>query len=103
MAEAIELDLNTTDVSQLDPRVKRSLIEIQSRQDKKDESTVPEAYTVSSYYKDDTLGADVLKKKYLAHGKTIPGNYGNARLTLLPPWKGRKHFRINGKLNFLKH
>ena len=49
MAEAIELDLNTTDVSQLDPRVKQSLLEIQSRQANKDESTIPEAYTASSY------------------------------------------------------
>ena len=72
MAEAIELDLFTTDVSQLDPRVKQSLIEIQSRQDKKDESTIPEAYTVSSYYEDDTLGADVLKKKYLAPWENHP-------------------------------
>ena len=37
MAEAIDLDLNTTDINQLDPRVKQSLIEIQSSNDKKEE------------------------------------------------------------------
>ena len=41
MAEAIELDLNTTDVNQLDPRVKQSLIELQSQQGEKEELTVP--------------------------------------------------------------
>ena len=46
MAEAIELDLNTTDVNQLDPRVKQSLIELQSQQGKKEESTIPEAYII---------------------------------------------------------
>ncbi len=72
MAEAIELDLNTTDINQLDPRVKQSLIEIQSSNDKKEESVTPKNYTVDSYYGKDTLGADVLKQKYLAPGELHP-------------------------------
>ena len=102
MAEAIELDLDTTDVSQLDPRVKQSLIEIQSRQDKKDESTVPEAYTVSSYYKDDTLGADVLKKKYLAPWENHPWELWERQAHALASVEKTKTLQDKWKVNFFE-
>ena len=102
MAEAIELDLNTTDVSQLDPRVKQSLIEIQSRQDKKDESTVPESYTVSSYYGDDTLGADVLKKKYLAPWENHPWELWERQAHALASVEKTKTLQDKWKVKFFE-
>ena len=102
MAEAIELDLNTTDVSQLDPRVKQSLIEIQSRQDKKDESIIPEAYTVSSYYEDDTLGADVLKKKYLAPWENHPWELWNRQADALASVEKTKTLQDKWKVKFFE-
>ena len=102
MAEAIELDLNTTDVSQLDPRVKQSLIEIQSRQDKKDESTTPESYTVSSYYGDDTLGADVLKKKYLAPWENHPWELWERQAHALASVEKTKTLQDKWKVKFFE-
>ena len=102
MAEAIELDLNTTDVSQLDPRVKQSLIEIQSRQDKKDESTIPEAYTVPSYYEDDTLGADVLKKKYLAPWENHPWDLWERQANALASVEKTKTLQDKWKVKFFE-
>ncbi len=102
MAEAIELDLNTTDVSQLDPRVKQSLIEIQSRQDKKDESTIPEAYTASSYYEEDTLGADVLKKKYLAPWENHPWDLWERQANALASVEKTKTLQDKWKVKFFE-
>ena len=102
MAEAIELDLNTTDVSQLDPRVKQSLIEIQSRQDKKDESIIPEAYTVSSYYEGDTLGADVLKKKYLAPWENHPWELWKRQADALASVEKTKTLQDKWKVKFFE-
>ncbi|SVD02115.1 uncharacterized protein METZ01_LOCUS354969, partial [marine metagenome] len=102
MAEAIELDLNTTDVGQLDPRVKQSLIEIQSRQDKKDESTIPEAYTVPSYYEDDTLGADVLKKKYLAPWENHPWDLWERQANALASVEKTKTLQDKWKVKFFE-
>ena len=102
MAEAIELDLNTTDVSQLDPRVKQSLIEIQSRQDKKNESTIPEAYTGSSYYENDTLGADVLKKKYLAPWESHPWDLWKRQACALASVEKTKTLQDKWKVKFFE-
>ena len=102
MAEAIELDLNTTDISQLDPRVKQSLIEIQSRQDKKDESIIPEAYTVSSYYEGDTLGADVLKKKYLTPWENHPWELWNRQADALASVEKTKTLQDKWKVKFFE-
>ena len=61
MAEAIELDLSLdqTTLEQIDPTNKNSKKVLK-------EVTTPENYKIESYYKDDTLGSDVLKNKYLA-------------------------------------
>ena len=100
MAEAIELDLNTTDVNQLDPRVKQSLIELQSQQGKKEESTVPEAYTLTSYYEDDSLGADVLKKKYLAPWENHPWELWERQANALASVERTKTLQDKWKVKF---
>jgi len=100
MAEAIELDLNTSDVNQLDPRVKQSLIELQSQQGKKEESTVPEAYTLTSYYEDDSLGADVLKKKYLAPWENHPWELWERQANALASVERTKTLQDKWKVKF---
>ena len=102
MAEAIELDLNTTDVNQLDPRVKQSLIELQSQQGKKEESTVPEAYTLTSYYEDDSLGADVLKKKYLAPWENHPWELWERQANALASVERTKTLQDKWKVKFFE-
>jgi ribonucleoside-diphosphate reductase alpha chain len=72
MAEAIELDLNTTDISQIDPRVKETLIELQSGQKKNKKFSIPTQYTTHVYYDGDSLGGNVLKQKYLAPWEIHP-------------------------------
>ena len=100
MAEAIELDLNTTDVNQLDPRVKQSLIELQSQQGKKEESTIPEAYTLTSYYEDDSLGADILKKKYLAPWENHPWELWERQANALASVERTKTLQDKWKVKF---
>ena len=102
MAEAIELDLNTTDVNQLDPRVKQSLIELQSQQGEKEELTVPEAYTLTSYYDDDSLGADVLKKKYLAPWENHPWELWERQANALASVERTKTLQDKWKVKFFE-
>ena len=67
MAEAIELDLSLdqTTLQQIDPPNQRV-------KEKIEEKTTPEPYKIESYYKNDTLGSDVLKNKYLAPWEKHP-------------------------------
>ncbi|MEC7926805.1 MAG: adenosylcobalamin-dependent ribonucleoside-diphosphate reductase, partial [Candidatus Neomarinimicrobiota bacterium] len=102
MAEAIELDLNTSDVNQLDPRVKQSLIELQSQQGEKEESTVPEAYTLTSYYEDDSLGADILKKKYLAPWENHPWELWERQANALASVERTKTLQDKWKVKFFE-
>lgn len=102
MAEAIELDLNTTDVSQLDPRVKETIIELQSMQDKKKEETVPKTFTVTSYYEGDSLGADVLKQKYLAPWENHPWELWERQATALASVEKTKTLQDKWKVKFFE-
>jgi ribonucleoside-diphosphate reductase alpha chain len=100
MAEAIELDLNTTDVSHLDPRVKQSLIEIQSRQDEQGKSSIPESFTLTSYYEEDSLGADVLKQKYLAPWENHPWELWERQANALASVERTKTLQDKWKVKF---
>ena len=101
MAEAIELDLNTTGISELDPRVKQSLIEIQSKAGDA-EPPIPEKYTIKSYYGQDTLGADVLKQKYLAPWETHPWELWDRQAEALSSVEKTKKLQDEWKVKFFE-
>lgn len=75
MAEAMELDLTQPLKGQqeITPEILDTVLEIQQESNGRlDDEAVPEKYTLENYYNDDTLGADVLKNKYLAPWETHP-------------------------------
>ena len=68
MAEAMKLDLTQPVKGQqeITPEILDTVLEIQQETNGQlDEDAVPEQYKLENYYTEDTLGADVLKNKYL--------------------------------------
>ncbi|HJL63692.1 MAG TPA: hypothetical protein QGH36_05785, partial [Candidatus Marinimicrobia bacterium] len=75
MAEAIKLDLTQSLKGQqeISPEILDTVLEIQNETNGRlDDDAVPENYRIENYYADDTLGADVLKNKYLAPWEKHP-------------------------------
>ena len=70
MAEAIELDL-TLNQPGSQPS-KHPLNPILTAIQDTDNSDIPEQYNIEEFYKDDQLGSDVLKNKYLAPWENHP-------------------------------
>ena len=74
MAEAIELNFpsgkkNTDEINNI---VEETVRELTKEVNEKDENGVPQRYHIENYYDGDTLGADVLKNKYLAPWESHP-------------------------------
>ena len=97
MAEAIELDLSLdqTTLEQIDPTNKSS---------KKipKEVTTPENYKIDSYYKDDTLGSDVLKNKYLAPWEKHPWQLWKRQSSAIASTEKTKTLRKKWEDNFFR-
>lgn len=74
MAEAMELNLNQPMKGQqeITPEILDTVRVIQWETNEQSEQDIPEKYLINNYYKDDSLGADVLKNKYLAPWETHP-------------------------------
>jgi ribonucleoside-diphosphate reductase alpha chain len=75
MAEAMKLDLTNPLKGQqeITPEILDTVLEIQNEANGKlDKDTVPEKYLLENYYFEDSLGANVLKNKYLAPWETHP-------------------------------
>ena len=80
MAEAIKLDLTQPLKGQqeISPEILDTVLEIQNETNGRlDDDAVPENYRIENYYADDTLGADVLKNKYLAPWEKHPWQIWN--------------------------
>ena len=74
MAEAIELNFpsgkkNTDDINNI---VEETVRELTKEVDGKDEADALQQYHIENYYEGDTLGADILKNKYLAPWESHP-------------------------------
>ena len=74
MAEAIELNFpsgkkNSDDISNI---VEETVRELTKEVNEKDETDTLQRYHIENYYEGDTLGADVLKNKYLAPWESHP-------------------------------
>ena len=74
MAEAIELNFpsgkkNPDDISNI---VEETVRELTKEVNEKDETDTLQRYHIENYYEGDTLGADVLKNKYLAPWESHP-------------------------------
>ena len=58
---------------EITPEILDTVLEIQNEANGKlDKDTVPEKYLLENYYFEDSLGANVLKNKYLAPWETNP-------------------------------
>lgn len=70
----MELNLNQPMKGQqeITPEILDTVRVIQWENKDQTEQDIPEKYLISNYYKDDSLGADVLKNKYLAPWETHP-------------------------------
>ena len=72
MAEAMELDLSLNQPEKnppenpIVPPIDAGNLKFQ------DNNTLPQKYTIQNYYKNDSLGSDVLKQKYLAPWEEHP-------------------------------
>ena len=74
MAEAIELNFpsgkkNTDDINNI---VEETVRELTKEVDGKDETDALQQYHIENYYEGDSLGADILKNKYLAPWESHP-------------------------------
>ena len=74
MAEAIELNFppgkkNSDDINNI---VEETVRELTKEVNEKDETGSLQRYHIENYYEGDTLGADVLKNKYLAPWESHP-------------------------------
>tara|TARA_B100000315_G_scaffold79698_1_gene73055 strand:+ start:553 stop:2934 length:2382 start_codon:yes stop_codon:yes gene_type:complete len=63
MAEAMELDLT---VNQPGAQPLESIVPTIDKKDKENSAHIPSSYRTENYYRDDSLGSDILKQKYLA-------------------------------------
>ena len=70
MAEAMELDLSIENLEK--QSLKNPIIPPKNSNVNETKVEIPRNYTIEEYYKDDNLGSDVLKQKYLAPWESHP-------------------------------
>ena len=70
MAEAMELDLSIENLEK--QTLKNPIISPRNSSAYESKVKVPKNYTIEEYYRDDNLGSDVLKQKYLAPWESHP-------------------------------
>ena len=96
MAEAMELDLSLNQPRKQPPE---NPIPPQVGSTKT-ETDVPNEFTIESYYKNDTLGSDVLKQKYLAPWEKHPFQLWKRQATALASVEKTKAARNNWEEKF---
>ena len=96
MAEAMELDLSLNQPSKqpLENPIPPQVGPTDS------ETDVPSEFTIESYYKNDTLGSDVLKQKYLAPWEKHPFQLWKRQATALASVEKTKAARNNWEEKF---
>ena len=96
MAEAMELDLSLNQPSKqpLENPIPPQVGSTDS------ETDVPSEFTIESYYKNDTLGSDVLKQKYLAPWEKHPFQLWKRQATALASVEKTKAARKNWEEKF---
>ena len=94
MAEAMELDLSLNQPSK-QPLENPIPLQVDST-----ETDVPSEFTIESYYKNDTLGSDVLKQKYLAPSEKHPFQLWERQATALASVEKTKTARKNWEEKF---
>ncbi|RPH05855.1 MAG: adenosylcobalamin-dependent ribonucleoside-diphosphate reductase [bacterium TMED46] len=96
MAEAMELDLSLNQPSKqpLENPIPPQVGSTDS------ETDVPSEFTIESYYKNDTLGSDVLKQKYLAPWEKHPYQLWKRQATALASVEKTKAARKNWEEKF---
>ena len=104
MAEAIELNFpsgkkNTEDINNI---VEETVRELTREVNEKDATDDLAQYHIENYYDGDTLGADVLKNKYLAPWESHPyelwQRQAKALASVEKTKKLQKHWEQNGTL-----
>tara|TARA_Y100000031_G_scaffold33300_1_gene37257 strand:+ start:1301 stop:3709 length:2409 start_codon:yes stop_codon:yes gene_type:complete len=98
MAEAIELDLtlNQPGTQPAKPSLNPILTAIQETEN----SDIPEQYRIEEFYKDDHLGSDVLKNKYLAPWETHPWELWKRQAVAISSVEKTKALRKKWEKNF---
>lgn len=105
MAEAIELNFSVekSGTEKLDPTVKETLLHLQKDQAGGDTNqTVPEPYQLENYYTDDSLGADVLRNKYLAPWEHHPWQLWQRQAVAIASVEKTKELRERWARQFLE-
>ncbi len=99
MAEAMELDLS---LNQPNKKPIKNPIATPNKNSisPKSQNNIPEQYLIESYYKDDTLGSDVLKQKYLAPWEQHPYQLWNRQATALASVEKTKSMRKEWEAKF---
>jgi len=97
MAEAMELNLtlNQPGAQPMEPPVAQP-----TKQDKDENSDIPNQYTIQEYYGEDTLGSDVLKQKYLAPWESHPYELWQRQAVALASIEKTKVLREKWEKNF---
>ena len=97
MAEAMKLDLT---VENSDGQPLENPIPIISTEKGNNISNVPDHYSIETYYKDDKLGLDVLKQKYLAPWEKHPYELWTRQATALASVEKTKSLRDEWEKKF---
>ncbi|NOZ04206.1 MAG: adenosylcobalamin-dependent ribonucleoside-diphosphate reductase [FCB group bacterium] len=103
MAEAIELDFSVTPpgTQKIEPLVKETILNIQNQQARsQSKDDVPDKYRLENYYKGDSLGADVLKNKYLAPWEKHPWDIWKRQAKAVASVEKTKRLRAVWETNF---
>ena len=93
MAEAMELDLTLNDPD--GKSLKNPILE--HLKNEKKISSVPKNYSIDEYYKNDDLGSDVLKQKYLAPWEKHPFELWKRQAKALASVEKNKKLKDEGK------
>ena len=102
MAEAIELNFPTgkTTSGELNIMVEETVRELTKEVDGQNISEEFTPYLIENYYKDDSLGADVLKNKYLAPWENHPYELWQRQANALASVERTKKLRETWKKKF---
>ena len=100
MAEAMELDLSLNQPEKnppenpIVPPIDAGNLKFQ------DNNTLPQKYTIQNYYKNDSLGSDVLKQKYLAPWEEHPYQLWTRQASALASVEKTKTMRTKWEKKF---
>ena len=100
MAEAMELDLSLKQPEKNPPENPIAPPIDAGNLKPQDNSTLPQKYTIQDYYKNDSLGSDVLKQKYLAPWEEHPYQLWTRQASALASVEKTKAMRTKWEKKF---